>query len=70
MSDETARALGSIEGELKGIREQLKKLDKIDERLRQVETRSMVNASVAGGVVSMGIGLLLATFRGMTNSGP
>lgn len=63
MSADVMLILGRIEGELKGIRGQVDKIDKIDERLRKVETKAALNGAVSGGVVGIGVSIIVASIR-------
>lgn len=63
MSAEIMLMLGEIKGELRGIRAQTDKIDKLDERLRHVETKAALNGAVSGGVVGIGVSILVASIR-------
>ena len=68
MSDEVQRALGRIEGELKGLRQDRitdsKKLDVIDKRVTSNEVKAARNGAVTGGLMSGFIMLLKTTLSG------
>lgn len=61
-----ARELGSISAKLDNLHEGQKahaeKLDSMDARLRTVEKKSAFNGAVAGGVVTVAIGLIKNSF--------
>lgn len=63
MPDEHTLLLGEIKGKLdlviSGQTEQGLKLDGLDHRLRKVETKAASYGAVAGGIVSVGIGLMI-----------
>lgn len=63
MTDEHTRLLGKIEGKLDmviaGQDQTNKRLDGVDERLRNVEAKAALNGAVAGGMVSVGVALLI-----------
>lgn len=65
MTEEIHRALGRIEGELKGIKETQvthgSKLDTIDKRVTGNEVKTARNGAVAGGLMSGFILLLKST---------
>ena len=42
------------------------KLDRMDDRLRNVELKSASIASIAGGLVSVGVTLITAKLKGIT----
>lgn len=51
--------LGEIKGELKGITQSLKKVDAIDNRLRNVEIKAARNGAISGSVAGVGIALIV-----------
>ena len=63
----TERALGKIEGELKGIGADVGELKvdvkSIDTRLRAVEQKATRNGAIAGGVLGITVSLIAATMR-------
>ena len=63
MADEHTLLLGEIKGKLDLVISnqdaQGTKLDGLDNRLRRVETKAASYGAVAGGLVSVGIGLLI-----------
>lgn len=63
MADEHTLLLGEIKGKLDLVianqTDQGTKLDGLDHRLRRVETKAASYGAVAGGLVSVGIGLLI-----------
>lgn len=66
--EELHRALGRIEGKIDALSELPKRIDGIDERLRNVEKQATINGAVAGGIVSIGLALAiekLKTLMGM-----
>ncbi len=70
MSDDILRALGRIEGQLQGVHSRLDehsgKLDKIDERVKNVEHKAATNGLVSGGIAGVGMSLLAAKLKSMT----
>lgn len=74
MSREIIRALGRIEGQLEGIKDQQEahgeKLDAIDSRVRKVETTSAKHGMVSGGIAGVAVSLLAASIKaGLGSSG-
>ncbi|OQX12822.1 MAG: hypothetical protein BWK73_13995 [Thiothrix lacustris] len=67
MSDELNRALGRIEGKMDLLldkeKEQDKKLEGIDARLRTVETKSAVYGTVGGTLAGVGVSLIVGTLK-------
>ncbi|AKH36887.1 MULTISPECIES: hypothetical protein [Nitrosomonas] len=63
MTDEHTLLLGEIKGKLDLMIERQDesnaRLDKLDTRLRKVETKSAINGAVSGGLVSVGIALMI-----------
>jgi prefoldin subunit 5 len=61
------RMLGRIEGRLEGIDSGIDKLQshiqRMDERLRTVETRSLKNGTIAGALMGVGTGILAGIIR-------
>jgi hypothetical protein len=62
--NEINRALGRIEGKIDALEDLPKRIDKIDERLRNVEVKAAKNGAIAGvvtgGIVAVGIELVKA----------
>ncbi len=67
MTAEIHQTLGEIKGLLTSLDKKVDgldaKIDKQDERLRKVEGRSLVSASVAGGVMSVAVGFATALLK-------
>lgn len=67
MSDEIQRALGRIEGELKGMKETQhthgQQLNAINKRVTGNEIKAARNGAVSGGVITVGLMLLKETFK-------
>ncbi|HEC20660.1 MAG TPA: hypothetical protein ENI97_15195 [Gammaproteobacteria bacterium] len=67
MTSELMRALGRIEGQLKGVHSRLdandSKLDSIDGRLRMTEIRSARNGAVFGSAAGVGIALIVESIK-------
>jgi hypothetical protein len=63
MTDEHTLLLGEIKGKLDlMISNQIEtneRLDKMDNRLRKVETKSAINGAISGGLVSVGVALMI-----------
>lgn len=63
MTDEHALLLGEIKGKLdlmiSNQGETNERLDKMDNRLRKVETKSAINGAISGGLVSIGVALMI-----------
>lgn len=63
MTDEHTRLLGNIEGKLdmviSGQNQTNKRLDGVDDRLRNVEAKAALNGAAAGAMVSVGVALLI-----------
>lgn len=68
MSGSIDRELGQISAHLENINKKLDdhgtKIDAIDDRLRTVERKSALNGAVAGGIVTVTIGLIKGQFTG------
>ena len=66
MSEDIARELGAITATLEHIKDTQehygKTLEKVDGRLRKVETRSAINGAVSGGIITVAIGLIRGSF--------
>lgn len=62
--NEINRALGRIEGKIDALEDLPKRIDKIDERLRNVEVKAAKNGAIAGlvtgGIVAVGIEIVKA----------
>lgn len=62
--NEINRSLGRIEGKLDDLKTLPERIDKIDERLRNVEIKAAKNGAIAGvvtgGIVAVGIELVKA----------
>lgn len=73
MSNEIMRALGRIEGQLKGVHSRLDtnetKLDSIDGRLRAAEVKSARNGAVFGSAAGVGIALIVESIKSHFHSG-
>lgn len=67
--NEINRALGRIEGKIDALEDLPKRIDKIDERLRNVEVKAAKNGAIAGvvtgGIVAVGIELIKAKIGSM-----
>jgi len=67
VSKDVERELGAITATLEHIKEaqdrQGEVLEKVDERLRKVETKSALNGAVAGGVIAVAIGFIKDSWR-------
>jgi hypothetical protein len=63
MTDEHMLLLGEIKGKLDLVIERQDegntRLDKLDNRLRKVETKSAINGAISGGLVSVGVALMI-----------
>lgn len=63
MTDEHTLLLGEIKGKLdlmiSSQSETNERLDKMDNRLRKVETKSALNGAISGGLVSVGVALMI-----------
>jgi hypothetical protein len=63
MTDEHTLLLGEIKGKLdlmiSSQSETNERLDKMDSRLRKVETKSAINGAISGGLVSVGVALMI-----------
>jgi hypothetical protein len=63
MTDEHTLLLGEIKGKLdlmiSNQSETNERLDKMDNRLRKVETKSAINGAISGGLVSVGVALMI-----------
>ncbi|TYP84721.1 MULTISPECIES: hypothetical protein [Nitrosomonas] len=63
MTDEHTLLLGEIKGKLDLMIERQDesnaRLDKLDNRLRKVETKSAINGAISGGLVSVGVALMI-----------
>lgn len=73
--------LGEIKGLVQGLKDgqdmQAKRLDSVDsrladmdERLRNVETKSAVFGAVSGGAMSIGMALIIEGLKGWLHKGP
>lgn len=62
--NEINRALGRIEGKIDSLKDLPDRIDKIDERLRNVEVKAAKNGAIAGlvtgGIVAVGIEIVKA----------
>ncbi len=67
MNEDISRELGAISATLEHIKgtqeKQGETLSKVEERLRTVETRSLINAGVAGGLMSVAVAFAKDAFR-------
>ncbi|MDH4275185.1 MAG: hypothetical protein OEW08_09105 [Gammaproteobacteria bacterium] len=69
MSEEHTLLLGEIKGQLTALNSTVAnidgKIDKMDTRLRAVETRAAIHGAAAGGVAGVGMALLAAKIKTM-----
>lgn len=73
MSEEIMRALGRIEGRLDGLEGGQQRiegaLEKLDDRVRVIETRASIYGGASGGVMAVGVALLQAAVAKYTGHG-
>ncbi len=67
-SDELLRAIGQLEGKVDSVISNQHRhdtsLNSISDRLNKVETKAAVNGAFSGGIVSIGIGFIIAGVKG------
>lgn len=67
MSEQVARELGSIQATLDHIKAtqdaHTAKLNRIDDRVRKVETKSALNGAVTGGIVAIAVAFIKDTLK-------
>lgn len=63
MTAEVMRALGRIEGKIGMMEKRMGKLDQIEERISDIDRRSAKNATVAGTAASVGVAIIVSSFK-------
>lgn len=73
-NDEHALLLGEIKGKLETLAGSVGDLadgtQRLDDRLRRLETRAAAHGALAGGVVSVGLALIIEKVKAVTGIGP
>jgi len=70
--DQVMFMLGEIKGQLEGMNSSIKEtktaVEKMDTRVRKVETRAAINGAVTGGTFGLGISLITMSVKEMWKS--